>query len=57
MVCFCYRVGIGRLARAIRAQNLTSPDDIRRALHAGGKCGSCLPELQELLRQIHGEKG
>lgn len=55
LVCFCYRVGIRRLARAIRARNLTSLEEIRRALHAGGKCGSCLPELEEILRQIHGE--
>lgn len=56
-VCFCYRVGIRRLARTIRARNLSSLEEIRRALHAGGKCGSCLPELEEILRQIHGEAG
>lgn len=57
LVCFCYRVGIRRLARTIRARKLASLEEIRRALHAGGKCGSCLPELEEILRQIHGEAG
>jgi bacterioferritin-associated ferredoxin len=54
LVCFCYRVGIRTLVRAIRESNLTTPEEISRALRAGSKCGSCLPELQEILRQIRG---
>ncbi|MGZ8219897.1 molybdopterin dinucleotide binding domain-containing protein, partial [Methylomagnum sp.] len=55
IVCSCYGVGVRTLVSAIRQRNLTTPEEIGRALHAGTKCGSCVPELKGLLRQIYGE--
>lgn len=49
LVCSCFSVGRATLVRAIRAQSLVSTADIGRALSAGTNCGSCLPELRELL--------
>ena len=51
-VCACYRVGIHTLTRAIRQGHLTTPEQIGAVLHAGRKCGGCLPELQALLQEI-----
>lgn len=55
IVCSCYGVGVKTLVGAIRTQHLATPEEIGRALHAGTQCGSCVPELWGLLRQIHGE--
>ena len=49
-VCFCHGVGINTLLRAIRDQDLRTPEEIGAALNAGTKCGSCVPELKALLR-------
>jgi assimilatory nitrate reductase catalytic subunit len=50
-VCFCYGVGLNALERAIREQDLRTAEDIGKALRAGTKCGSCVPELKALLKE------
>jgi assimilatory nitrate reductase catalytic subunit len=49
IVCACFAVGIDTLRRAIVDEKLTSLADIATALRAGTNCGSCRPELSELL--------
>ncbi|MCW2246862.1 assimilatory nitrate reductase catalytic subunit [Azospirillum fermentarium] len=49
IVCSCFRVGFNRLVSAIRGQSLTSVEAIGAALKAGTNCGSCIPELKEVL--------
>jgi len=51
-VCVCFGVGENAIARAIRAQGLTSVAQIGAQLKAGTNCGSCIPELQALLAQV-----
>ncbi|MDD3652475.1 (2Fe-2S)-binding protein, partial [Immundisolibacter sp.] len=48
-VCACFQVGINTLVRAIAEQGLASPQAIGAALRAGTNCGSCVPELQQIL--------
>ncbi len=54
IVCSCFSVGRSTLLRAIRTQELVSPDAIGKALRAGTNCGSCLPELKALLAEAMG---
>ena len=51
VVCTCFAVGAGTLAAAIRARRVTSLDEIGAAYRAGSNCGSCIPELQAMLRE------
>ncbi len=50
IVCSCFSVGINRLIAAIRDQSLTSAEAVGAALKAGTNCGSCVPEIKEVLR-------
>ncbi|MBL4720804.1 MAG: (2Fe-2S)-binding protein, partial [Alphaproteobacteria bacterium] len=50
IVCSCFSVGLNRIKGAIESQNLTTVDEIGAALQAGTNCGSCKPELNNLLR-------
>ncbi len=49
IVCACFSVGVNTLAEAIRDQGLRSVEEIGELLKAGTGCGSCIPELKELL--------
>ncbi len=49
-VCACFAVGLETLRAAINGQRLTTVAEIGGALRAGTNCGSCLPELREILR-------
>ena len=49
IVCACFNVGEKTIEKAIKAQGLTTAEQIGEALQAGTNCGSCLPELREFL--------
>ncbi len=49
VICSCFAVGRSTLLRAIRGDSLVSVEQIGKALKAGTNCGSCIPELKELL--------
>ncbi len=51
IVCACFSVGINTITAAIKAQNLTSAEAIGKALKAGTNCGSCVPELKQILAE------
>jgi assimilatory nitrate reductase catalytic subunit len=51
-VCSCFNVGLNRIAAAIRDGGLTSAEQIGAALKAGTNCGSCIPELKELIGHV-----
>jgi assimilatory nitrate reductase catalytic subunit len=48
-ICACYSVGRDAIEREIKARRLTTVAAIGSALKAGTNCGSCIPELQEIL--------
>lgn len=49
IVCACFGVGEKTIEKAVTEQSLTSVDAIGDCLNAGTNCGSCIPELQEIL--------
>lgn len=51
IICSCFGVGINTITEAIREQQLTSPEEIGKLLQAGTNCGSCVPELRNLIEQ------
>jgi assimilatory nitrate reductase catalytic subunit len=51
MVCSCHQVGRATILAAIAAQGLDSVEAIGAALKAGTNCGSCVPELRQILAQ------
>ncbi|MGO8920210.1 MAG: molybdopterin-dependent oxidoreductase [Stellaceae bacterium] len=57
IICACFAVGLRTLHDAIRARRMGSVAEIGAALGAGTNCGSCLPELEEILREAHADAG
>ena len=52
MVCSCFGVGRNTLCEAIRTQGFEHPAQITASLRAGGNCGSCVPELRQLIAEV-----
>ena len=44
-----------RLIETCRRQKLRSLDDVKRAVRAGGGCGTCHPEIHEILQELSGQ--
>ncbi|AFJ02222.1 Assimilatory nitrate reductase large subunit [Methylophaga frappieri] len=49
MVCACFGVAEQRICNTIREQRLQTVEQITAACQAGGNCGSCIPELRQIL--------
>jgi assimilatory nitrate reductase catalytic subunit len=56
IICACFGIGLNTIQEAIRSQQLTSVEAIGQALRAGTNCGSCVPELREILESASKEK-
>ena len=52
-VCACFSVGLATLREAIATRCLADVAAIGAALRAGTNCGSCIPELREIIRDVH----
>jgi assimilatory nitrate reductase catalytic subunit len=50
IVCSCFGVRSGVIARVIREQKLDSVAAVTACCRAGGNCGSCIPEIRALIR-------
>jgi assimilatory nitrate reductase catalytic subunit len=50
-VCSCFGVGRNTICGAIRDKGLTSVAEVTACVKAGGNCGSCVPELKQLLAE------
>lgn len=49
IVCACFQVGEKTINAAIRDDNLGSAIELGKKLKAGTNCGSCVPELSQLI--------
>lgn len=51
IVCSCFSVGLNTLCRQIKTHRLQSIEQIGEQLQAGTNCGSCIPELRQIIRE------
>ncbi|MEL6648524.1 MAG: molybdopterin dinucleotide binding domain-containing protein, partial [Pseudomonadota bacterium] len=52
VLCSCFGVGINTIARAVEADRLMTVEEIGQSLRAGTNCGSCKPEIANLLKTL-----
>lgn len=52
VLCACFSVGVNTILTAIETEGLMSVEAIGAALGAGTNCGSCRPELADLLTRF-----
>jgi assimilatory nitrate reductase catalytic subunit len=50
-VCSCFGVGRNTICNAIREGGLASVAAVTSCVKAGGNCGSCVPEIKQLLAE------
>ncbi|NOZ19790.1 MAG: Fe-S cluster assembly protein NifU [Planctomycetes bacterium] len=57
IVCTCFGVTDKVIERAIREHGLKTVDEVTHYCKAGGGCGSCHPQIEEILKQVAGITG
>jgi len=48
-VCACFGVGRNTICNAIREQGLSTSAQVTSCVKAGGNCGSCVPEIRQII--------
>ena len=54
MVCRCFNVSEQAIIKAIRLNHLTTVEDVTHFTKAGGACGRCKREIQQILDKVNG---
>ncbi|GAB4418000.1 MAG: Fe-S cluster assembly protein NifU [Thermodesulfovibrionales bacterium] len=52
LVCQCFEVTEEKIRRVAIENHLTTVEEITNYTKAGGGCGSCIPQIEEILRDI-----
>jgi len=55
LVCRCMGVASPRIYAAVRGEGLASVAEVTKSVRAGGGCGLCHPEIEEILADARGE--
>ncbi|MFW6253811.1 MAG: Fe-S cluster assembly protein NifU [Chitinivibrionales bacterium] len=56
VICTCFNVTDHDIEKAIKENNLTSVDEITNYTKAGGGCGGCIPQIEEILEKVTNQK-
>jgi NifU-like protein len=56
IICECYGITDQKLYRVIRENNLHTVEDVTNFTKAGGGCGSCVPDIENILREVWTEE-
>lgn len=56
IVCYCFGVTERKIREVVTANNLSTVEDVIHYCKAGGGCGGCRPDIEEILNSIKGEK-
>ena len=51
LICACFSVGLSAIQETLASGKATSVAEIGKALRAGTRCGTCLPEIQSIVTQ------
>lgn len=57
LVCRCFGVTDTQIRKAIRENGLTTVDEVTNFTKAGGACGDCRDQIQEILNEERGASG
>jgi len=52
-VCACFGIGVNAITQALTSGDASSVEDIGRLLKAGTNCGSCVPEIRQIVNSAN----
>ena len=57
IVCNCFGVTDSKIKRIVRENRLKDAEQVTHYCKAGGGCGSCIPEIEDLIAEVWEEAG
>jgi len=56
IVCKCFGVTDEKIKRIVRENHLTTVEEVTHYCKAGGGCGSCIAQIEDLIEEVHGHE-
>jgi len=56
VICHCFGVTDKEVERVVRGNDIQTLEELTNTCKAGGGCGNCLPELQQIIDRVHAEQ-
>jgi NifU-like protein len=56
VVCTCFGITEEEIRKVVTENNLTCAEQVTNYCKAGGGCGGCLPQIEEIVQQVQGDK-
>ncbi|MDZ8120391.1 Fe-S cluster assembly protein NifU [Pontiella agarivorans] len=56
VICHCFGATDKEIEKITREQKLATAEDVTHACKAGGGCGQCIPEIEEIINRVIGEE-
>jgi len=53
-ICHCNNVMKSEIIKVIKEKGLTTVEQVQNATDAGTVCGSCIPDIEEILTSVNG---
>lgn len=53
-ICHCMGIMKSTIVEAIKEKGLTTVEEVQDATEAGSICGSCVPDIEDILKEING---
>lgn len=53
-ICHCNGIMKSEIVKAIKEKGLTTVDEEGEETTAGTVCGSCVPDIEEILKEVNG---
>ena len=53
-ICHCNGIMKSEIVKAIKEKGLTTVDEVGEETTAGTVCGSCAPDIEEILKEVNG---
>ncbi|MGD1699369.1 Fe-S cluster assembly protein NifU [Dapis sp. BLCC M229] len=53
LVCSCFAITENKIKRVIRENNLKTAEEVTNYVKAGGGCGSCLADIDDLIESVY----
>lgn len=53
-ICTCMGITKGEIVNAIKEKGLTTVEEVQDATEAGTICGSCVPDIEDILKEVNG---
>jgi NifU-like protein len=55
LICSCFGISESKIRRVVLENNLTNAEDVTNYVKAGGGCGSCLANIDDIIKSVQQE--